>query len=149
MDISTEKDVKLPVATVFEEFCDPSRFAVVFKAITGVERVGEGPLAPGAEWRMTAKMMGRKVAGQTRLTERSDSEHVAFETEIEGFAARIEHSFASTADGTRVTSRLTLAPANWKAKLMAPLVASQEKNVRDRMELKLGQYAARMETAHA
>jgi len=110
-----------------------------------VRRTTEGPLGIGTQYTSVRKLMGRKMKDSvefvayepnTRLTFRSTSASMPMET---------SHGFESTAQGTRLTTRIEMQPGGFMG-LAEPLIAA---NLRRWMDTHFGNLKVLLESRAA
>jgi Polyketide cyclase / dehydrase and lipid transport len=83
-----------------------------------VRRIGDGPVAPGAEWEARYKGMG---VNRMMLAEYERPTRVVFETTGERMDMRLVFTFSPDGDGTRAQAHTEMHPKG-VMRLLAPLM---------------------------
>jgi uncharacterized membrane protein len=104
IDVTSEIELDRPRAEVAAYIEDPGNDLTWIRALTGAEKLTEGPLRQGTRVRRVAKMMGKSMTYTTEVVAYTPGERVEMRT-IDGPPMHVTYILGDTPGGTRVTIR--------------------------------------------
>ena len=138
-------ETRLPGEEVFAYLSDFSNTEEWDPGIVRAERVGEGPIGEGSEFRLVAAFLGRQSAITYRVVGHDPPHAVSFRGENSTVVSLDRVTLTRTSTGTRITydAKLTLKGL---LKLANPLLALAFKHVGDRALAGMRDTLARKQT---
>ena len=116
MRITLEQIVNAPPSHAYAAFCDPIPFLSRFKRISHILPFigGDTP-----NWRLRVRIADRSVAVTMHLSTAEPPHRLVFDSEAEGFSARLVFRFAAR-EGRRcgLAADITLKPASLRAGML-------------------------------
>jgi carbon monoxide dehydrogenase subunit G len=95
------------------------------------ERVGDGPLAPGARFRQTLDIKGRRITVDLEITRVEPPRAAESRFSEHGFDVVTTYTLAEAPAGTRLTQTVDAGFGSFSARLLAPVV---EPYLREKLE---------------
>lgn len=137
-------ETRLPAETVFAYLSDFSNTKEWDPSTVHAERVDDGPIGKGSEFRLVAAFLGRESAITYRTVEYDPPNAVAFRGENRTVVSRDRIAITGAGGGTRITydAELTLKGL---LKIADPVLAAAFKRVGDRALAGMRATLARMQ----
>lgn len=122
-----------PIA-VFDFATDLDRVSTWMPEITRIEKLTDGPLAPGTQFKETRKMGSREHSAIINVSEHERPRVHAASARFMGCVATYRYTFTPEGDGTRIDLHADVVGSGL-AKLLAPmLLATMKKQDGDQLE---------------
>jgi uncharacterized membrane protein len=123
--IEASTTVKRPVSEVFAVLSDPSNTPKWSSGMQTITKTSDGPIGVGSTYHSTAKLLGRRVEGDSKVLEFEADRRIAV-AGTSPFPVTITYAVTSADGGTRVEQTVDAEPAGF-FKLAQPLLATMMK----------------------
>jgi hypothetical protein len=115
-------DTRLPIDSAFAFLADFSNAAIWDPGTAAAERLDDGPLRVGSQFKLEVRMAGSVRPMVYRIVRLDPDREVVLEGTGSGVAATDTMSFAPIADGTRVDYRADIRLLGWR-RLLEPFAS--------------------------
>lgn len=137
MQMSVAIRIDAPTELVFAVLADVPRWPEHIEAITKVEMLTDGPVAPGTRFRETRLMFGREATEVMQVAELVAPSSLVLTAHNHGTAYRVTHFLEREGAGTRLTLNFAGRPQTLLARLLAPIGYLMTKTVKRQIEADL------------
>ncbi len=119
---STSRQIKAPVAAVFDAITNIEKFPEKNAAIVSVEILTEQINGVGTRFRETRRMGKREAATELECTEFVENERVRFITDQGGTVWDSVFTTKANDEGTLLTLEMDARPHKFMAKIVTPMI---------------------------
>ena len=128
-DITVERFIAAPPATVFASAADVHHWALVVPAITRTEVLTSGPVGKGTRFRETRRLFGREVTEELEFIRYEPPRHYTIGCDHHGCRYRTGFDFHEARGGTRLVMTFHVQPLTVMAKVMGFLMKPMMKKM--------------------
>lgn len=119
---STSRQIKAPVAVVFDAITDIKKFPEKSADIVSVELLTEQEKGVGTRFRETRRMGKREGTTELHCTEYVENERVRFVTDQGGIVWDSVYTTKADGEGTVLTLEMDSRPHKFMAKIVLPII---------------------------
>lgn len=146
MEVTLDVRIDAPPVLVFAVLADVPRWPARIEAITRVETLTSGPVAPGTRFRETRLMFGRTATEEMTVAELVTPVLLVLTADNHGTHYRMTHRLSPEGAATRLNLVFEGQPQTFLARLLAPLGYLMANSVRRQIEADLASLKRSIET---
>lgn len=116
--------IRRPIEEVFAYVSDLRHSPEWQSGLVEVRQTTEGPQGVGTQFTFVRKFMGRMLDASVEFVEYEPNTKVAFRSTSGPMLIEVSYLFESTAEGTKITSKIEMQPGGFLFGLAEPLIAA-------------------------
>jgi len=130
----------------FSILTDVESWPDVFSAITGVEKLTEGPVCNGTRFKETRVLFGKQATEEMAFANLDPPRSFVLLAQSHGTEYRTTHTLTQEGDATRVDVHFKATPVSLPAKLLSPLAGLMLRACRNAMNKDLAELREHLES---